>query len=888
MSTPETGLTNSRRRFDKVTYTPVQTLVPGQADPAMGALNLAALIRTLDVTPSELQALSADAQQPTAAAQAVAAMLGAVSGPQALSAAGSLTTIPTEQLVGFARQVGQLRSTAATSWATAADRLVAQHAAASVSTPASTDPASTPADPTSTDPAATTPATGSLVGQDQQVVQVMSADGPPQVAPPAPAPAAARAAVASAVAADAVAWARKAQPDLVEQLHSAAGAYLDAPVQSMSDVAALSARLRTRVLATELVAASLTQRPLQPIGLLHLERLDMTPVTVERGELVYSLPLAPKEKVTLAHREWATHEEEFQQYIQDYQENFSQQGVAQSDDMSMATQAQSSHSNGLSMGSQPTSTTPATITTAVDASTATSTVDDSNSQTASRDQSRTVTSQASARTIRDQKISFTVTTVSGVEDFTAQVLENPHEDQSLRIDYYRRMRRWRSDLYRYAVRMTYDVVLPDPGQLLRSRVDQITAIEGRLSQPFSMDLSPSELTPSTWQYFGDLFGVALAAPPDQSVRIEATKVVAYDPPVTVTTTPTTTWVVSHFSEELPVTIPSGYVLSGVHVDVEASTWTSGVGAQWVTVIANDFVQSFDAGTSGFVLAAVDVPTDTLPTEGAIAVSFRLKGIMTGQLAVTVSVTPSDSTNEQWRQQAWNALRDKAYADYLANLDRLRQQRATLVSDLNNTDAITLRRMEREQIMRATLEWLFPGFGDAGSVLEGLPDPSSLDAARWQKVMQYGEYIKFVQRAIDWDNVLVLLYPYFWDTLANQREKLLLTHPDPLHRDFLRAGAARVVLAIQPGYEESVVTLLDQGQFGSLQQGSAFAKVAQDVEAANAAYEATAKPTKDDADDPRQPGVLIGSWHDYTPTGALDIDVTRFPVLDGTKVDPAGP
>src|SRR5205807_1992299 len=134
---------------------------------------------------------------------------------------------------------------------------------------------------------------------------------------------------------------------------------------------------------------------------------------------------------------------------------------------------------------------------------------------------------------------------------------------------------------------------------------------------------------------------------------------------------------------------------------------------------------------------------------------------TGELVVTATATASTALDEQWRQQAWTALRDKAYADYLANLDRLRQQRASIVSEINNTDALTLRRLEREQVMRATLEWLFPGFGDASSVLEGLPDPSSLDTVTWHKVMQYGEYIKFVQSAIDWDNVLVLLYPYFW-------------------------------------------------------------------------------------------------------------------------------
>ena len=71
---------------------------------------------------------------------------------------------------------------------------------------------------------------------------------------------------------------------------------------------------------------ALQRRTLEPIGLLHLELLQMTPDEIERGELVYSLPLAPKEKVTLSHKEWAIRETEFTEYVQDFLENFSEKG----------------------------------------------------------------------------------------------------------------------------------------------------------------------------------------------------------------------------------------------------------------------------------------------------------------------------------------------------------------------------------------------------------------------------------------------------------------------------------------------------------------------------------------------------------------------------------
>lgn len=870
-----TGLTNSRRRFDKVSYTPVHTAPPPtttdaangngySATAGLGVFNLAALVRTLKISQQELQHLAYQAASTKHVTEAIGSLLTAVSGNQTVGAARTLAALPVSDLTEFGHRLGALRNAAAAELTSARADLVDRH---SDSATAEHSTQIISADHPPARPAVDRPAPS----EAQTPHGTQSADLPsptllPNTGGPAvPAPTPMR-------AADPVPWARAAQPDLLARIQTVVGS-----VQSLADVDRALADLTRGKLATQLFADSLTQRPLEPIGLLHLERLEMTPLDVQRGELVYSLPLAPHEKVTLAHREWTTREDEYQQYIQDYQENFSQQGVAQSDDIAMATATQSAHSNELSMGSQPTTTTPATLTPAVPSTIVGSTVDDQTSQQTSRNQTRTVTATASARTIKDQKISFTVTTVSGVEDFTAQTFENPHNDYALRIDYYRRMRSWRSDLYRYGVRMTYDVVLPDPGQLLRHRQEQIISIDNQLAQGFSMDLSPSELTAANWQYWGDHYGVTLAAPPEQTKRVEANKVVGYNPPVVTTTGGGINWTLSHFSEELQVPIPTGYDLTRLHVLLQASTWTTGVGAQWITVIADDFVRTFDAGDTGYVIATTDIPVNAQPTDGTVAVAFRLKGIGTGELIVVATATASDATDEQWRQTAWSTLRDKAYADYIANLDRLRNQRAALVSQIDNTDALTLRRLEREQIMRATLSWLFPGFGDASSVLEGLGDPSSLPTATWQKVMQYGQYIRFVQSAIDWDNVLVLLYPYFWDTPENRQEKLLLNHPDPLHRDFLRAGAARVILAIQPGYEDDVVSLLDQGQFGTLGQDTVFAKVARDVRAANAVFAASTAPTSSDPDNARQPGVLIGSWHDFTPTAALDVDLVKLPL-----------
>ncbi len=189
---------------------------------------------------------------------------------------------------------------------------------------------------------------------------------------------------------------------------------------------------------------------------------------------------------------------------------------------------QTSHDNTLNMSQPVASANAVTVTGAVDTTAGGgSSVNDATSQEQDKDQSRAVTATASTRTMKDHKVSFTVTTVSGTEDFTAHLIENKHEDKSLRIDYYKRVRNWRSDLYRYGVRLTYDVVLPDPGADLRARVDELQAIQDQLPSEFQFYLVPSDVQLSNWEQLADAYGVQLPSPPDPVRQIETTQQVVY-------------------------------------------------------------------------------------------------------------------------------------------------------------------------------------------------------------------------------------------------------------------------------------------------------------------------------------------------------------------------
>jgi hypothetical protein len=907
MSQP-TALRNSKRRHEKRTYTPLILAAPA-TDNSSDVLGLAALVRGLMLSDSELSQLRDQMNTPgeRTAVDSMNSLVTAVSASSALDAAAGLTGSSTADLRSVSQALKGIRSTVAGSLTSALQELDQQFVAQNGG---SASKVGTSHDRKYGSGATQTQLTGQAIAASTEGSKKKSSKTPAEAVPVAPrdvqlhlpdgvlvGPRAATLALASAAQSQSpprllelalgpqlaqrapavLAWAAQTRPDQLLKLAELAQPY----VPDTSDPAARITGALTNVtrlqLLTQLFDKSLTERPLQPIGLLNLERLEMMPLPVERGELAYSLPLAPNEKVTLAHREWSVREEQFSEFIEDVLENYSEQGVAQTDDIALSTSTQTSHSNALSMSQPVASAAGVHVTSPLDTTSA-ATINDTASQEESKSQSRMVTALASTRTMKDHKISFTVTTVSGMEDFTAHLIENKHPDKSMRIDYYKRVRNWQSDLYRYGVRLTYDVVLPDPGARLRAREVELQNIVDELATEFSIALVASDISVSNYKSLADQYGVRLPAPLDDVRHIEASQVVSFTTPDDVVTgTDGLKYTTHHRVLTLSVMAPGSYVLSNLNVFTSVQCWTSTPGySGWINAYAGQSINLVNADAGGYCNLDWNLSDTQVPADGQTTVFFRMQVAQSGLLRLTGTYVPTESTMEQWRAMCWGIIRDAAAARSAQHRSYLRERQGALQKQIAADDPVRLRRMEREAIMRCVLEWLFPGFQDASSILASLPSPGNLDPGTWQQVMQYGEYIKFVQTAIDWDNVMVFLFPYFWDTIWHEQEKMFLDHPDAVHREFLRAGAARVILAIQPGFEEQVVSLLDQGQLGNLPDQNRFQTAVDFVMKANADYAETAKGGA--TENPKEPGVLIGSWTDYTPSSALDIETTVMPVI----------
>ena len=561
-----------------------------------------------------------------------------------------------------------------------------------------------------------------------------------------------------------------------------------------------------------------------PIGMLNLERLEMTPAGIERGGLLATIPLAPRERTAVVQKEWSVTNQEFTSIVTDSLDNYSATGVTENTQLSQSTTAQVSHSNQYNINASASGGCGF-----VSGSVATSFGgQDQNSQSAtnSRNQAIATTRQASSRVQQSHKMTISTTTVTGTSESTTRMLENPSSTDPMRIDYFSMMRKWYVALYRYGLRLTYDITVPEPGAAMREIFAQLTDLQNKVSQNFAFSLDYSAIIPANWEHLSETFQAQLPPPPQAS------------PPQTFGPTAATGLPAPNADDRdwhvfsLPFTVPDGCWITGVTVQATVETGNSGSYTYHYFMVADTGYYDHGATTNytldfagghysppgnpegGPLLTA---PVNFLNNQmGPQNVSFFFKEASPATVSVTISTEPTPMAMQQWQSAVWNACYNAAQTNYYAQLQSWNAQIAALQAQISGVDTLTLRREENDEIMKCVLRWLLgPGFefmpasvlnlfkAAGGDLTHGVSftgndvGPSSLN---WNVMSQYEDRVNFINQAIDWSNVVYFLYSYFWDVPSSWDFIRQIQHPDSTREAFLRAGSARVVLTVQPGWE----------------------------------------------------------------------------------------
>jgi len=627
---------------------------------------------------------------------------------------------------------------------------------------------------------------------------------------------------------------------------------------------------------TDVINETLKQLVIEPLGMLFLERLNFTSTGYVKGELVYTLPLTPNEKITVSHKEWSKTTEEYVKEVEVTIEEEIEKEISENIELteSVETEKDVEHKVGASVSAKGKA-----FSWQIEAKTS---YDFTTAQNSSREYSskknQEMTSKAASRSKKEHKISFKVAREVHVEDEQVREIVN-ESDSPVRWDFYRMMKKWKIDLYHIGYRMTYDIVVPEPQDYLLRKYVELRHIQEEIDSGFLFDLLMSSITEDECMDLAARYGVDLGKeellPPSPELSITKTDFVEFQGKK------------ERGMRIIDFEFPEGYEITGYDILYP-------IKAEDIGQVINDKVNYVYKRVSDNWRNLERLHIARTPKNKFSWIwSYQLEHDNTKPtIRVKLLAQMTVKALKSWKLKVLEKLREAAHAQWLVRLEGLQNQRDRLIAELMGQDSLKLRQMEREEIMKGVLRWIlgpefefYPeGLRSQITIEDPIdpldyynPDTGRLRYGLQEQVLQYGEIIRFIHQAIEWENVSWILYPYFWTipgpNLARWDFKQSLDHPDAYHRSFLRAGCARVIIPIREGFEEAWISFIEN--VDELPKDHPYIELATEMkEQAQTYFPYTPDPNREEL---VQFGHHQDTWYEYTPTGALHIEKGEAPL-----------
>jgi hypothetical protein len=192
-----------------------------------------------------------------------------------------------------------------------------------------------------------------------------------------------------------------------------------------------------------------------------------------------------------------------------------------------------------------------------------------------------------------------------------------------------------------------------------------------------------------------------------------------------------------------------------------------------------------------------------PLSGAIPVTITGSENRAAEAVVIIRCKRTDAELNKWQLEAFFALQEGHDRQVKEYDDRMRAALRSGSLEIAQRNLLQNREIERDEIKRNSISILTEQYFS----LFGSVDKRNVPKINFDEARAEGHYIQFFEQAFEWNNMDFLLFPYFWSNPDDWRGALSLRMDDPLHEQFLRAGATRVVVPVRKGFEPAMVTYL---------------------------------------------------------------------------------
>lgn len=193
---------------------------------------------------------------------------------------------------------------------------------------------------------------------------------------------------------------------------------------------------------------------------------------------------------------------------------------------------------------------------------------------------------------------------------------------------------------------------------------------------------------------------------------------------------------------------------------------------------------------------------------------------TGGFAVdaTVLCRRTQQHYEQWQLDTFGSIME-AYrnerSEYEERVAAQEIQGGVEISGQNPERNREIERTELKRLMMAMLKDspLHPEDieDEASSTSSPVGEEDGGDGVTEASIKGQADTIRFLEQAFEWPEMTYRFYPYYWADEAKWPALSRLEAKDPTFASFLRAGAARVVVPVRPGYKYEVPHFMRTGE-----------------------------------------------------------------------------
>ncbi|MBA3461242.1 MAG: hypothetical protein H0T46_14860 [Deltaproteobacteria bacterium] len=342
-----------------------------------------------------------------------------------------------------------------------------------------------------------------------------------------------------------------------------------------------------------------------------------------------------------------------------------------------------------------------------------------------------------------------------------------------------------AQVYRYGRRLLFDVTVPEPA------TEYILAQAGdthgapNLVKPPPFTLTAEQLTESNytkWARLYDVVGLEPAPVPTKTISVAIDASVPQPP--------------HSSSKSQTVQIEDGYQAVYALLRKDAVHY---VGAHWRILVGATFYDALNS--DGYRSMANEI--------GSFAVAWDAYNIELLSATLEIFCTRTARAFAAWQLKMHAAIVQGYLAKLQAYENSLAQARAQTGAQIAGRNPAFNLRVTTTELRKQCITLLtaqhFDGFGALEYTSDGHAQPR-LEATNAQMA-----YVRFFEQAFEWEHIVYFFYPYFWGWKPAWKNRLLLDDVDPAFSDFLRAGAARVVFPVRPGFEAAVIHFLETGE-----------------------------------------------------------------------------